>query len=744
MHRSLVLVKLFFFLFVTNVAAEVLKSSPTSPQALYTHSTTSTKSKSTSTPAWSSSSKSNVTLTTHTSTTTHTSSIPDVTHVLPQSISDLIFPTVLPQRPIFPKNIPSGRGALSQSQTNGKGLLGAIGKQGAPKYPPFVGSNLGGSGGYAGISAGSSGGFGGSSSSGNGHGGFGGGSSGNGGNGGSPSRPGRPGTGSSPPPGGFPWGPRTVGNTNPYRNPPKTNVTRKYQFVIERATLAPDGVETDLIVINGAFPGPTIEVNWGDDVEVTVINKITGPTEGTSIHWHGLLQTGTPYEDGVPGITQCPIAPGQTFTYKFNADLYGSSWYHAHYSAQSAAGVFGAMIIHGPTHVDYDEDLGPVIINDYYHREYYDIVEEVMGTDLSKVAPFSDNNLINGKGNFDCSTINTTTCTPNAGYAKFQFQTGKKYRMRLINAGAEAVQKFSIDNHNLTVMAYDFVPIVPYQTNIITLGIGQRADIIVEATGTAKEAFWLRSTISNCSLPYQPNGYAMIYYQNADTDSKPTSKAWVDNTDICANDDLSKTTPYFPITPPVNPATEISVDVNFGVNATGHLVWTMNNSTFRTCYNDPALFRAHDVGNSSFTYPEEWNVYDFGNASSIRIVINNLTPVGHPMHIHGHNMYLLSEGVGEWDGSVVRPSNPTRRDVQQLRPAAFNKDGSITSTHMVFQIDADNPGMWPFHCHIAWHVSGGLYINLLVSYAFLSLSSLLPPSLPLKAISILQSPHPIH
>lgn len=69
-----------------------------------------------------------------------------------------------------------------------------------------------------------------------------------------------------------------------------------------------------MILINGQFPGPTIEANWGDHIEVTVHNNITGPEEGTTLHWHGMLQKGTPYEDGVPSITQCPIAPGATFT----------------------------------------------------------------------------------------------------------------------------------------------------------------------------------------------------------------------------------------------------------------------------------------------------------------------------------------------------------------------------------------------------------------------------------------------
>ena len=62
----------------------------------------------------------------------------------------------------------------------------------------------------------------------------------------------------------------------------------------------------------------------GDWIEVRVKNNI--PDEGTSIHWHGLLQKNTQYMDGTPGVSQCPIAPGSEFTYRFQADLYGTSW----------------------------------------------------------------------------------------------------------------------------------------------------------------------------------------------------------------------------------------------------------------------------------------------------------------------------------------------------------------------------------------------------------------------------------
>ncbi|KIW40573.1 uncharacterized protein PV06_07758 [Exophiala oligosperma] len=675
--HSFSLLELFVFLLITNFAAGASSGTTSS---LPTTSSTSWHRPSPTTSWY------NGTTTSIRSSSTTTTTSEALTTVLPQSISDIIFPTAFPfQKPIHPWNIPSGRWRLSQSQTNGKGLLGTIplgGQGGAPRFPAFVGAP-GPKGVYTGGSSGSG-----------------------------PSSSGSSGGGSNPPK-TFPWGSRTANNTNPYTNPPKTGVVRSYNFVLERGVLAPDGVQRDVILINGQFPGPTIEANWGDTIEVTVTNLISEPKEGTSLHWHGLLQQGTPWEDGVPGITQCPIAPGATFTYSYLADLYGTSWYHAHYSAQYAAGLFGAIIIHGPSNANYDVDLGPVLLTDYYHREYYDIVEEVMGTDLSKVAPYSDNNLINGKGTFDCNLLaNDTTCTPNAGYAKFQFTKGQKYRLRLINAGAEGLQKFSIDNHQLTVMAYDFVPIQPYTTEIVTLGVGQRADVIVEATGGVNDAVWMRSVISNCSLANQPYGYAMVYYQNANTDFKPNSTAWTDTTDACANDDLSKTVPYYQITPPGTPAKEVTVDVNFGVNATGSLVWTMNNSTFRTCYNDPALFRAQELitsPNSTFEYPDEWNVYDMGEASSIRVIVNNLTPVSHPMHLHGHNMHVLAEGTGTWDGTVVNPSNPARRDTQLLRPV----DASGNPGYLVMQFDADNPGMWPFHCHIAWHVSGGLYINIL-------------------------------
>jgi FtsP/CotA-like multicopper oxidase with cupredoxin domain len=437
-------------------------------------------------------------------------------------------------------------------------------------------------------------------------------------------------------PQGKPWGPRTCENTDPYKDPPHTGMTRSYDFTVSKKIISPDGVNKSAIVINDAFPGPTIEANWGDWISVTVHNSMN---EGTALHWHGLLQKETQWMDGVPSVMQCPIAPGSSFTYRFRADLYGSSWYHSHYSAQAAGGLFGAMVIHGPhDNAEYDEDLGPVLLSDWYHPDYYDIIQDVMAPESAGLPPpMSNNNLINGKMNYPCQS-NDTTCTPNAGVSKFKFESGKTYRIRLINSGAEGMQKFSIDNHTMTVIANDFVPVVPYQVEVVTLGIGQRSDIIVKATGKPTDAVWMRSTlgksafVGGCNLldGISPEAVAAIYYQNANTTAVPTTVSAVSESAInnCANDPLTAAVPYYRITPDPNPSVTKQLDMTFQSNGT-HKLWFMNNSTFRANYNDPILLEAN-LGNFD-SFKPEYNVINFYDNSSIRIVIYNHAFTGsHP------------------------------------------------------------------------------------------------------------------
>jgi FtsP/CotA-like multicopper oxidase with cupredoxin domain len=92
---------------------------------------------------------------------------------------------------------------------------------------------------------------------------------------------------------------------------------------------------------NGSVPGPTIQANEGDRVRLVVTNHLPEPF---SMHWHGLE---IPIEmDGMPGISQAPIAPGASFTYEFTLRQNGTFFYHSHMAMQEMMGLIGAFVIH--------------------------------------------------------------------------------------------------------------------------------------------------------------------------------------------------------------------------------------------------------------------------------------------------------------------------------------------------------------------------------------------------------------
>ncbi|RDA88843.1 hypothetical protein CP532_5484 [Ophiocordyceps camponoti-leonardi (nom. inval.)] len=541
---------------------------------------------------------------------------------------------------------------------------------------------------------------------------------------------------------GNPWAGRDS-HTNYYRDPPRTGVVRRYDFTISRAVLSPDGYQRECIIVNGQFPGPVIEANWGDTIEVKVHNNIMAEgdgltAEGVSMHWHGFLQKDTNWEDGVPGVTMCPIAPGTSHTYRFQADLPGTTWYHSHYSAQWSAGIYGGIVIYGPDTEgrggrgigsgkgsrgktgygevavtygretpEYDEDLGPILLSDWFHHDYFTVVEEIMSATSGAVV-FSSNNLINGKNDFDCSLLpanDTTPCRSNAGKAKFLFQRGKRYRLRLVNTGAQGLEYFSIDEHMLTIIANDFVPVKPYQTKFVTLGIGQRTDVIVQADGN-RDSYYMRANLSRpCSLATITEAKAIIYYDRPGRPGvEPKSRPFpFPNVTGCLNDDLSLTEPIMRLTPP-KPDIQVEYNINTFVNGSNITLWQLDGVSQRINYNHPSLPQSME---GNFTYDPIWNIRDMGSNKSVRVVVNNNSRAPHPMHLHGFNMYILSSGTGKWDGKIVRPSNPQRRDVEMLTP----------NGHMVMQFDAaDNPGLWMFHCHIAWHASSGLLMQFVTNH----------------------------
>ncbi|KAH6719548.1 laccase TilA [Leptodontidium sp. MPI-SDFR-AT-0119] len=180
----------------------------------------------------------------------------------------------------------------------------------------------------------------------------------------------------------------------------------------------PDGFERDLIHVNGQFPGKALDVKQGVNVEFVVHNQLPF---ATTIHFHGIEQFHTPWSDGVPGLTQSGILPGETFVYKWKAEQYGTYWYHSHYKGQLEDGLFGAIRIKPaegtPNPLDkisnttqslYQlqkaiENPELVLLSDWSHFTS----EQLYNTSIeAKVDPIcGDSLLVNGKGSVNCPGV---------------------------------------------------------------------------------------------------------------------------------------------------------------------------------------------------------------------------------------------------------------------------------------------------------------------------------------------------
>jgi FtsP/CotA-like multicopper oxidase with cupredoxin domain len=212
-----------------------------------------------------------------------------------------------------------------------------------------------------------------------------------------------------------------------------------------------------MIVFNGQYPGPAIVANWGDTIEVTVVNNLSD--NGTSIHWHGLRQLHSNQMDGTNGITECPIAPGETKVYTFKATEYGTSWYHSHYSVQYGDGLVGPIIINGPASANYDIDLGTLPLTDWYDTPQFTLLAS-----RPQAPPTAQSVLVNGAGG--TAPLTKLTLTP-----------GKKHLVRFINTGINAFFHVALDGHQFTIIAADFVPIKPYTADQFVIGVGMHRHV---------------------------------------------------------------------------------------------------------------------------------------------------------------------------------------------------------------------------------------------------------------------------
>ncbi|KAL2350173.1 putative multicopper oxidase, type 1 [Cryomyces antarcticus] len=490
---------------------------------------------------------------------------------------------------------------------------------------------------------------------------------------------------------------------------PTTGKTVSYNLEITNTTCNPDGAGSKIcLLFNGQYPAPTIRASWGDTLSITVKNSMQD--NGTSIHWHGIRQLGSNTADGVNGITECPLAPGDTRTYTFLCTQFGTSWYHSHYSAQYGDGAVGAIIIDGPASSNYDIDLGSYIVNEWYYPTSYQInYAASVNLQTGSPPPNADNILVSG----------TNKNTAGGGkYGVVTMTKGKKYRLRLINTSADNFIRVSLDNHNFTVMTADFIPIKPYTTQWVLLAIGQRYDVVINANQAVGNYWFRANTAADCASGNNHGTGLSIFTYTGATLADPTSTAFTAPS-TCS--DEAPLAPYWvqpiPSTTFTNQLKTLSVDITkeqVVTNGANLVVWGINTTSINIQWDNPTLSY---VASGNTSYPTVYNLIELPTAGIVsayfgaRVIqeVPGTPPIPHPIHLHGHDFFVLGAGAGTFDPTTYTTTlnfaTPPRRDTAIMPGGGW----------LVIAFNTNNPGAWLMHCHIAWHVSEGLGVQFLES-----------------------------
>lgn len=507
------------------------------------------------------------------------------------------------------------------------------------------------------------------------------------------------------------------------------------------------------MLVNSEFPGPLIEVNEGDTIVVHIENRAIN---ATAIHWHGMYQNGTPYQDGTVGVTQCPIAPGQDFTYEFTVTgQSGTYWWHGHQGVQTSDGLYGPLIIHSRDEkklqeIPYDTDR-VVVLSDHYHDLSSALLWQYLKPDMENTEPVPESGLINGRTIRNCDDYPQRRCdnaTANVGLPEIVLDRNKNHRLRIINAGAFAEFQFQIDEHELAVTEVDGTDVHPISYHRLDINPAQRYSVVLSSNVTSADAFWLRARmITKCFTDapkaLQPDALAIVRYSSA-SDASPESQDWEERlAQECRDMDTTELRPVQVVEAPSQADAVFYLRSNFEIGAYRLSRGFFNASTWKPNARAPTLQRSIGgltTSNMSFSTPVASQDSDRSGAAfvndqafdssselvvqttgiaTVDLLISNFDDGNHPMHLHGYKYFVLAQGHGTppltrpgapIDQETLQPlydsldlSNPLRRDTASVEAFGW----------VLLRIVADNPGAWAFHCHVAWHTEAGLLMQFL-------------------------------
>jgi len=479
---------------------------------------------------------------------------------------------------------------------------------------------------------------------------------------------------------------------------PVYSQTVEYNLVIQNNILNFSGEDVVAMSINGSVPGPTLEFKEGDIARINVTNKMG---VSTSVHWHGLLLPN--WEDGVPYLTTPPIKPGTTFTYEFPIKQSGTYWYHSHTGLQEQVGVYGSIVIKPETErtdIETPDDEIVVVLSDWTNDNPHEVLRSLKrGSEynnfkkdtMQTVYGVIKNKVIwdNVKRSFkrmpppDIADVAYDAFLINGNQVlNLNDYSGKKVKLRIINAGASSYFYLNYAGGNMIVIAADGIDVEPFETKRMLISVAETYDVIVDVPENGSYEF--RSTAQDGSghaslylgkgekheadnIP-QPNNYKIQgMHSMSDMNQEKSGNNNMQN-NVKMNDGRPSP-PYEKLKSPVDttlPKGNKKREVV--LNLTGDMenyIWTINNKTLNE--DDKILIR---------------------KGENVTFVMNNKTMMNHPMHLHGHFFRVLNE-QGEY--------SPLKHTVNV---------GPNKTT--IIEFEANEEKDWFFHCHNLYHMKSGM------------------------------------
>ena len=522
--------------------------------------------------------------------------------------------------------------------------------------------------------------------------------------------------------------------------------TTMYHITLRQETVNMTGKDVTGMTINGTIPGPVLRFSEGDYAVIYVENQMD---EETSIHWHGFLLPN--FFDGVPYLNTPPIMPGETFKYEFRLRQTGTYWYHSHTMLQEEIGVFGAVVIdEADEPLDYDQDL-VLVVADWTNEkpmtilrnlkrgnEWYDI-KKGTATPLSKViargalgAQF--NFWRQRMGGADISDIAYSGFLMN-GEEKQEypgFEPGERVRLRVINASASSNYWLTFGGGEPVLVSADGLNVEPVRPEKTFITIAETYDFIVTIPENGQIEF--RATVQDGSgstsaflgkgdvLPAtdveRPDKIGMMV-EMAEMDMRmgaPGMKfrpgreephkmrdKWgmdmdhddmdMDESGDAAHDENEHTGEMQDDGPPMSDHEDMD-----GMDMFAKFSYDFLRSPESTAFPDDVPVREillNLTGNMS-RYVWSMNGIPLAEADKIRVhegevlrvVLNNLTMMHHPMHLHGHFFRVLNEH-GDYSPLQHTVNVPPMEEI-------------------TIEFYGDEDGDWFFHCHILYHMMGGM------------------------------------